>query len=121
MIMRRRSSPDWYLILGVSPTASNAQITRAYRVGLRQHHPDTRRLADPTDPAQAAAADAALSQVRAAYTILGDPARRAAYDRHHAAARTPGRPTHPITIHASAPPRWDTPSPIRAGPVRWHP
>jgi len=38
-----RQNPDPYLVLGVSPTATQAQITHAYRTRLRAHHPDTRR------------------------------------------------------------------------------
>ena len=37
-----RVNPDPYLVLGVSPTATQAEITHAYRTRLRAHHPDTR-------------------------------------------------------------------------------
>ena len=37
-----REHPDPYLVLGVSPTATQAEITHAYRIRLRAHHPDTR-------------------------------------------------------------------------------
>src|SRR6476661_1747398 len=37
-----REHPDPYLVLGVSPTATQAEITHAYRTRLRAHHPDTR-------------------------------------------------------------------------------
>ena len=37
-----RQNPDPYLVLGVSPTATQADITHAYRTRLRAHHPDTR-------------------------------------------------------------------------------
>ncbi|SNQ51874.1 hypothetical protein FRACA_840012 [Frankia canadensis] len=33
---------DFYLVLGVDPSASASQITRAYRTLIRRHHPDTR-------------------------------------------------------------------------------
>ena len=33
---------DLYAVLGVAPTASPVQITRAYRALLFRHHPDTR-------------------------------------------------------------------------------
>jgi curved DNA-binding protein CbpA len=56
----------------------------------------------------------------AAYAILRDPARRAAYDQSR-------RPHH--DQHASPPPPPPPPPPrryravpdLRAGPVRWHP
>src|SRR4029453_14757940 len=37
-----RVNPDPYLVLGVSPTATQAEITHAYPDRLRAHHPDTR-------------------------------------------------------------------------------
>jgi curved DNA-binding protein CbpA len=64
-----RENPDPYLVLGVSPNATQAQITHAYRTRLRAHHPDTRRsLSSQT-------ADDRLRQVLAAYALLRDPAR----------------------------------------------
>jgi curved DNA-binding protein CbpA len=127
-----RETPDPYLVLGVSPTATQPEITHAYRTRLRAHHPDTRR------PPASRTADDDLRQVLAAYALLRDPSRRADYDRKtaHAATRplhsprgsTPvdrfpaGRVQIPITYrstdipaaHASAP------QPLRAGPVRRH-
>jgi len=66
-----RENPDPYLVLGVSPTATQADITHAYRARLRAHHPDTRH----TPCSQKA--DEHLRQVLAAYALLRDPARRA--------------------------------------------
>ena len=42
-----RVNPDPYLVLGVSPTATQAEITHAYRTRLRAHHPDTRHAPSP--------------------------------------------------------------------------
>jgi hypothetical protein len=42
-----RVNPDPYLVLGVSPTATQAEITHAYRDRLRAHHPDTRHAPSP--------------------------------------------------------------------------
>jgi curved DNA-binding protein CbpA len=84
---------DHYAVLGVPPSASDRQITTAYRRLVRSLHPDTR----PADPA---AADA-LSDVLAAYDTLHDAGRRAAYD----AARN--RPTggtvtgRPVTVRVT--------------------
>jgi curved DNA-binding protein CbpA len=126
-----RENPDPYLVLGVSPTATQADITHAYRARLRAHHPDTRHTPSPHT------ADEHLRQLLAAYALLRDPARRADYDRATAPAATPpphgsqgptpvdrppaGRVQIPITYrhtntaaaHVSAPP-------LRAGPVRRH-
>ena len=78
-----RENPDPYLVLGVSPTATQAEITHAYRTRLRAHHPDTRH------PPASKTADDDLRQVLAAYGLLRDPARRADYDRATAHAATP--------------------------------
>ena len=106
--------PDLYAILGVPPSATQAEISHAYRTQLRRHHPDTRA---PDGKSQAAVSDTALQQVLAAYTVLHDPARRAGYDRQFT---SPGQ-------HARRGPRqqpnrygeYEQP-PIVAGPVRWH-
>jgi curved DNA-binding protein CbpA len=126
-----RQNPNPYLVLGVSPTATQAEITHAYRTRLRAHHPDTR----PTPPPQTA--DEHLRQLLAAYALLRDPARRADYDRATAPAATPqphrqpeptpvgrpptGRVQIPITYRSTN----NTPldisvPPLRAGPVRRH-
>ena len=80
--------PDLYAILGVPPSATQAEISHAYRALLRRHHPDTRA---PDDESQSAVSDTTLQQVLAAYTVLRDPARRADYDRE---ARPPVHPAH---------------------------
>jgi curved DNA-binding protein CbpA len=122
-----REHPDPYLVLGVSPTATQAEITHAYRTRLRTHHPDTRH----TPSSQTADED--LRQLLAAYALLRDPARRADYDHPTAKPRQrPQRPTPadhppagrvqiPITYHGSN--TRGTPvatPPLRAGPVRRH-
>src|SRR4029453_16956315 len=105
--------PDLYAILGLAPSATQAEISHAYRSLLRQHHPDTRA---PVDEPQDAVSDQALQQVLAAYAVLRDPTRRAEYDRE-VWSRTPParRPQQP-------PKRYGTPRrpPIAAGPVLWH-
>ena len=105
--------PDLYAILGVPPSATQAEISHAYRALLRRHHPDTRA----PDDARQAESDTALQQVLAAYTVLHDPARRADYDREsktqaHHVRRGPQRPPN----HHSE----SSQPPIIAGPVRWH-
>jgi DnaJ-class molecular chaperone len=86
--MTSASQHDHYAILGVDPDATDAQITHAYRVLLRRHHPDTRDVA--TDGDQAATEDTRLQHLLAAYTVLHDPRQRADYDRH----RRPPAPQH---------------------------
>jgi curved DNA-binding protein CbpA len=125
-----RENPDPYLILGVSPAATQAEITHAYRSRLRAHHPDTRRsLSSQT-------ADDRLRQVLAAYALLRDPARRADYDHATAAATPPPPNPHwptPAGHHVADPVQitityrtTNTPAahvsspPLRAGPLRRH-
>ncbi|MBV6757931.1 J domain-containing protein [Rhodococcus opacus] len=73
--MTTESNP--YRVLGLTVEASPAQIARAYRRLLHAHHPDTRTTPPTTDPV----ADEELQRILAAYALLRDPARRAAYDR----------------------------------------
>jgi hypothetical protein len=65
--------PDLYQMLGVSREASGGEITRAWRRRALAEHPDRK----PRD----AAAPARFGALAEAYRVLGDPARRAAYDR----------------------------------------
>jgi DnaJ-class molecular chaperone len=122
---------DPYLVLGVSATATQAEIAHAYRSRLRAHHPDTRHTTSSQE------GDEHLRHVLDAYALLRDSARRAAYDRATVLAATPPaassrwpaqavRPsTGPVQIpithggsKASAD-RFSAP-PLRAGPVRRH-
>ena len=103
--------PDLYAILGVPPTATQAQISRAYRALLRRHHPDTRALQDESEHV---VSDTTLQDVLAAYQVLHDPAQRAAYDRQATTARP--RPQQRLDDDRAR----RRPS-IIVGPVRWHP
>lgn len=105
---------DPYTVLGVVPTATADEITRAYRHHLRTHHPDS---------SQGAGCDDTLRQVIAAYALLRDPDRRATYDRSSQRTpkvqRTSGRTR--ITVRRRGADTADTRCPpLRAGPVRWH-
>jgi molecular chaperone DnaJ len=72
-----------YDSLGVAKGASQDEIKKAYRKLVREHHPDK----NPGD----AAAEAKFKDVQAAYDVLGDPEKRAQYDRFGQAAAN-GRP-----------------------------
>jgi hypothetical protein len=106
--------PDLYAILGITPHATQAEISHAYRALLRRHHPDTRASADQL---HGALSDAALQQVLAAYTMIRDPGRRADCDREvrprsHPASQRPQQTLNKYGAHGQPP--------IIAGPVRWH-
>ena len=62
---------DFYATLGVDRDATKTDLTKAYRRLARELHPDTNR-----DPA----AEDRFKAVSAAYEVLGDPDKRAAYD-----------------------------------------
>lgn len=64
--------PDYYAVLGVACHATQAEIAAAFRRCARQWHPDV----CPQRPDAAERFKAAVE----AYAILGDPARRRAYD-----------------------------------------
>ena len=72
------TNPDPYAVLGVTRTATQQQINRAYRRLLRRHHPDTRSRN------AVLAGDLRLVMsyyLMAAYAVLRDPVTRAEHDR----------------------------------------
>jgi molecular chaperone DnaJ len=62
---------DFYAILGVERTATDAEVKRAFRKLAQQWHPDV--SADP-------AADSRFKEINEAYQVLSDPDRRRTYD-----------------------------------------
>jgi DnaJ-class molecular chaperone len=77
---------DPYTLLGVSRSASDDEIKKAYRKLAKQLHPD----ANQDNPA---AADR-FSQITAAYDLLGDKDKRAQFDRGQIDAD--GNPANPF-------------------------
>jgi curved DNA-binding protein len=66
---------DYYETLGVSKTASQDEIRKAFRKLARKHHPDVAKKKDKD------AAEAKFKEINEAYEVLGDPAKREKYDR----------------------------------------
>jgi curved DNA-binding protein CbpA len=73
-----------YEVLGVGEGASIDEIRRAYFSQAREHHPDHREAngGGRPDVEADAASDAAIRAANAAWEVLSDPERRAAYDEH---------------------------------------
>lgn len=67
------SKRDYYEVLGISRTATEAEIKRAYRTLAVKYHPDK----NPDD----AAAEDKFKECAEAYAVLSDQQKRAAYDR----------------------------------------
>jgi len=64
---------DFYKVLGVDKTASDAELKKTYRKLARQYHPDS----NPGD----AAAEARFKEISEAYSVLSDKDQRAEYDQ----------------------------------------
>ena len=62
---------DFYQVLGVSRTASQEEIQRAYRKLARANHPDINH-----DPA----AEERFKEISEAYQVLSDPDTRSRYN-----------------------------------------
>ena len=67
---------DYYAMLDVPPTATSAEIRRAYHRLARKYHPDLNQ--------QLPGSDQRIKRLNEAYAILSDPARRATYDADRA-------------------------------------
>jgi molecular chaperone DnaJ len=63
---------DYYAVLGVPKTATDKELSRAFKKLAKEHHPD----ANPGNPA----AEERFKEISAAYDVLGDAAKRPEYD-----------------------------------------
>lgn len=64
---------DYYSVLGVSPTASDDEIKKAYRKLAMRYHPDRNGGTKESEER--------FKEITEAYDVLRDPAKRSAYDR----------------------------------------
>jgi molecular chaperone DnaJ len=86
---------DYYVILGVSPTATTRGIQRAFRALAKQYHPD--RVGPQST--------SAFQDIVEAYQVLSDPERREIYDRR-------------LRPSATAEQSWPQPEPLIPKPSR---
>jgi curved DNA-binding protein len=77
---------DYYAVLGVEPTAGDAEIKTAYRRLARKYHPDV---------SKETGAEEQFKAVNEAYEALRDPQKRAAYDQLRARGYRPGEEFRP--------------------------
>lgn len=68
---------ELYEVLGVSKTASQDEIKKAYRKLSRKYHPDSN---PDRSPAEAKTAEAKFKEVQNAFDVLSDPDKRKQYD-----------------------------------------
>ena len=69
MAEREWFDTDYYKVLGVASTATDKEISRAYRKLAKTHHPDT----NPGSEEQ-------FKSISVAYDVLGDAEKRKEYD-----------------------------------------
>ncbi|XP_038568750.1 dnaJ homolog subfamily A member 3, mitochondrial-like isoform X1 [Micropterus salmoides] len=80
---RLANKPDFYGVLGVSRTATQKDIKKAYYQLAKKYHPDT----NPDDPE----AKEKFAKLAEAYEVLSDEVKRKQYDTYGAAGFDPNR------------------------------
>lgn len=74
-------SKDYYSMLGLTKTATLAEIKKSFRQLARQYHPDL----NPGDQK----AEARFKEINEAYEVLSDPENRSYYDHSGSTSKTP--------------------------------
>lgn len=71
--------PDYYKALGVSQSATQAEIKKAWHRLARQYHPDAQR---GKSDAERKAAEDRMKEINEAYSVIGDEEKRRKYDEY---------------------------------------
>jgi molecular chaperone DnaJ len=87
------AAKDFYQVLGVSDSASQEEIKKAYRRLAKQYHPD----ANPNNPK----ASERFKEVSEAHSTLSDPEKRKQYDQMRRYGAFDGMPRRPQRAGAS--------------------
>ena len=69
--LRKKNLPDYYQILGISPTASKKEIKTRFRNLVKEWHPDKSKLEE---------SEKKMAEINKAYEILSDDDKRKNYD-----------------------------------------
>jgi curved DNA-binding protein CbpA len=104
---------DYYELLDVAPTATAAQIKKAFREQIAKYHPDKVHHLGKEFQAMAAERAAALTE---AYRLLCDDKRRAEYDASRMTAASPGSGPAPPSATSTASATSPAPPPEAAPP-----
>ena len=88
------AAKDFYQVLGVSDSANQAEIKKAYRKLAKQYHPDA-------NPNNASAAER-FKEISEAHSTLSDPEKRKQYDQMRRYGAFDGMPRRPSGAGAGA-------------------
>ena len=99
---------DPYKVLQVDPEAEDEVIQAAYRRLAQKYHPD--RSPGPEGATR-------MIAINAAWELVGDPAKRAAYDRSRVPSPSPVRPSPAAATSSPAPSQPSGPRPPPAAPA----